>query len=174
MDFDPNSLSPAARLVGRWLTAVFDESDLAAAWPITTMQFRLSTAQSWILLEQDRPDVAAFDRDELAQGLADVEQPAHPLWLDFAGWRIIRWREVLPDYVIVRELRGTVNGQRVMAPNIEAILITAARPDPVLRTDETVEVERFLVQRSESGWLFAGVGGHLPVPGWPPTEIRPT
>lgn len=50
-------ISDAAAVVMQWLRAVFDDRDLAAAWPVTDEPFRLATAQSWIMLEADRPDI---------------------------------------------------------------------------------------------------------------------
>src|ERR1035437_9740696 len=45
-------------VAGEWLREVFDESNLAGAWPLTDGPFRLALAQSWILLNEDLPEVA--------------------------------------------------------------------------------------------------------------------
>jgi hypothetical protein len=162
------SLSDAAIVVLHWLTAVFDHSDLAAAWPLTDEPFRLATAQSWIMLEADRADVSFFDRDQLAGRLALPEQPADSLWSEFAGWRLIRWREVLPDFVVDADLRGTVSGEYVTAPGIEQVWIT--HTDTKVVGGTPIEAQRFLVRRVGNEWKVAGIGGVLPIPGWPPSE----
>jgi len=162
------SLSDAAIVVLRWLTAVFDNRDLAAAWPLTDEPFRLATAQSWIMLETDRSDVSAVDRDQLAARLALVEQPSDSLWAEFAGWRLIRWREVLPDYVSAAELRGAVSGEHATAPEIEQVWITHTETNVV--EGSPIEAQRFLVRHVGNEWKVAGIGGVLPIPGWPPGE----
>lgn len=35
---------------------------------------------------------------------------------------------------------------------------------------EPIVVQRFLVRQTGGAWRVAGIGGVLPVPGWPPTE----
>ena len=150
-----HALSDAALLVAAWLAAVLDESDLAAAWPLTDDAVRLATAQSWIMLESDRLDVGDTDRDLLATVLADPQQPAHPLWEEFSGWRIIRWRQVLPVFVTEREVHGTVSGDHPLAPDIEAVWIT--RSDGQVVDGAEMVVQRFLVRQTDDGWRFAGV-----------------
>jgi len=164
------SLSDAANVVLHWLTTVFDNSDLAAAWPLTDEPFRLATAQSWIMLETDRSEVSAVDRDQLAARLALVKQPSDALWAEFAGWRLIRWREVLPDYVTAAKLRGVVSGEHVTAPEIEQVWITHTGTNIV--KGSPIEAQRFLMRHVDSEWKLAGIGGVLPIPGWPPSETN--
>lgn len=162
------SLSDAAFVVEQWLIRVFDEGDLAAAWPITDEPLRRSLVQSWIILEADRRDVGAVDRDKLAQVLSAVNQPAHPLWTEFAAWRVIRWRNVLPRYVTRGDLRGIVSGEYATAPDIEQVWI--AHVDAEVVEGVAIEAQRLLVRRLEDDWRVAGIGGVLPIPGWPPSE----
>jgi hypothetical protein len=162
------SLSDAASVVLHWLTAVFDSRDLATAWPHTDEPLRLATAQSWIMLEADRSDVSCIDRDQLATRLAMAEQPSDPLWTEFAGWRLVRWREVLPDYVTGAERRGVVSGEYVTAPEIEQVWITHTETQVV--EGSPIEAQRFLVRRVGNDWKVAGIGGVLPIPGCPPSE----
>lgn len=163
-----DSVADAALVVARRLAAVFDVSDLASAWPLTDGPLRLALAQSWVILEGDRVDVAACNRDVLAGALAEADQPASPLWPEFSGWRIIRWREVLPDFVTDAAIRGTVSGEHPEAPDVEAVLITHV--DTPVFEGEPIAVQRFLVRQTGGAWRVAGIGGVLPVPGWPPSE----
>jgi hypothetical protein len=163
-----HSISDAATVVLRWLAAVFDDRDLAAAWPLTDRPFRLAIAQSWIMLEADRSDLSSIDRDELASRLAIAEQPSESLWAEFAGWRLVRWREVLPDYVTAAELRGAMSGEYLTAPEIEQVWI--AHIETKVIEGSPIEAQRFLVRHIGNEWKVAGIGGVLPIPGWPPTE----
>ena len=163
-----DSVADAALVVARWLAVVFDDADLTSARPLTDEPLRLALAQSWVMLEGDRVDVAACNRDVLAGALAEADHPASPFWPEFSGWRIIRWREVLPDFVTDAGIRGTVSGDHPEAPDVEAVWI--AHVDTPVFECEPIVVQRFLVRRTVGAWRVAGIGGVLPVPGWPPTE----
>lgn len=130
--------------------------------------------QSWLVMEADRKDIVGEERDVLAAALAAPVQPANALWDEFAGWRIVRWREVLPDYVTDRTMRGFVSGTHVVGPLLEAVLV--ARTGARIEAGLPVEVQRFLIKQSAQGSQVIGIGGVLPIPGWPPgeTERLPT
>jgi hypothetical protein len=167
-DWTAARMGEPVALVGTWLESVFDRSDLASAWPLTEMPLRLALAQSWIYLEQDREDVQRYDRDELANLLA-TEAPTLSLWTEFAGWRLVRWREVLPSWVIDLSRRGFVDTTQLVSGDLEAVLVADVQTG-TLTAGEPVEVQRFLVRHVHGRCLLAGIGGVLPVPGWPPTE----
>ena len=76
------------------------------------------------MLEADRSDVSSSNRDLLAARLSLPEQPADSLWSEFAGWRVIRWREILPDFVTDADQRGLVSGEHLTAPGIEQVWIS--------------------------------------------------
>ena len=163
----------SVHVVGEWLREVFDESNLAGAWPLTDGPFRLALAQSWFLLNEDLPEVACEDRDELAEALSKSDQPGHSLWSSFAGWRIIRWRKVLPEWVTDAEKRGFVSVPSLIGPDLEAVMVAPVSGGTHFEADTELCVQRFLVRYTPSGLLLAGIGGVLPVPGWPPTETDP-
>jgi uncharacterized protein len=156
------------QLVLRWLQAVFDEDDLAAAWVLTDPPLRLALVQSWIISEEPLLDAR---RDDVAEALAAAQQPTHPLWAEFAQWRTGRWASlVFEPWVTKRELRGTVSRYSLISAEIEAIEI--ADSGTVVPPDGRIVVQRFLVRHSEDSVRLAGIGGVLPQPGWPPTETE--
>lgn len=161
----------ATRLMVNWLEAVFDKGDLSTVWDLVDEPLRLALVQSWILLEQDRPDVAAEDRDALANALAS-RQPSHPLWQEFVSWRVTRWKNVLPRFVTDAERRGFVSVLALVSVDLEAVLVGETTNGEPRRfaADEPVEVQRFLVRHTPDGVRLAGIGGVLPIPGWPPSE----
>jgi hypothetical protein len=153
--------------VSAWLAAVLDLRDLHAAWPVTDEPFRLATAQSWILMEGDLPEVQAEDRNGLAVSLAAPE-PTLSLWPLFAGWRVERWRQVLPPYVVDPRRRGVIPIPAPVSLDLEAVMIGESGNS--FQATELVEVHRYLVRHTADGARLAGIGGVLPIPGWPPSE----
>lgn len=160
----------AVGLVLDWLTRAFDEDDLQAAWPLTDEPLRLALVQSWVMLESERTDIADEDRDELAAELA-AERPSHPLWPEFAEWRLARWHSVFPGWVRSSGRRGVVSSPSLLGVSLEAVMIAetdgTARP---FDAGQPVVVQRFLVRHLSIGVRLAGIGGVLPIPGWPPSE----
>jgi len=161
----------AMRLMFGWLEAVFDNGDLMAVWHLVDQPLRLALVQSWILLEQDRPDIVQEDRDELAYALASP-RPSHLVWPEFAHWRTTRWKNVLPRFVIDADRRGFVSIPGLVGVDLEAVLVadTTTGESRNIDADESVEVQRFLVRHTPDGPRLAGIGGVLPIPGWPPSE----
>lgn len=159
---------PAVRLVHDWLEAVADRRDLAAAWPLTDPQFRLAMVQSWICAGLAPP---GLDNQSVAHLLAAPSQPSHPLWNEFAAWRIGRWDAVFPNYVTDSSRRGTVSSPYLSGVDLEAVLISDTPTEARVVGGQTVEVQRFSVRHTSGAVLLAGLGAALPVPGWPPAEI---
>jgi hypothetical protein len=177
MDFDDLPPDQAIHMTGEpmqvvfeWLRAVFDGSDLAAAWPLTDGPLRLALAQSWILMHEDLPEVGREEREGLAAALSAAGQPRHSMWPSFAGWRIVRWREVLPDWVTHADQRGFYSEPSLIGPDLEAIIVTPNARGYQYEPDTQIVVQRFLVRHTPEGVRLAGIGGVLPIPGWPPTE----
>lgn len=163
-----DSVADAALVVARWLAVVFDDADLTSAWPLTDEPLRLALAQSWVMLEGDRVDVAACNRDVLAGALAEADHPASPFWPEFSGWRIIRWREVLPDFVTDAGIRGTVSGEH---PGRRGRVDRPRRhPGLRVRTDRRAAVScppnrrRLAGRRNRRGAPGAGVAAHRVAP----------
>jgi len=159
---------PAVQVVHDWLEAVADQRDLAAAWPLTDPDFRLALVQSWICAGFAPPDV---DSQSIARLLAAPSQPTHPLWNEFAAWRIGRWEAAFPGYVTDASRRGTVSSPYLSGVGLEAVLISDTPSGRRIVGGRTVEVQRFSVRHTSGAVLLAGLGAALPVPGWPPAEI---
>lgn len=161
----------AVAVVAGWCEHTFDRQDLAGAWPLTDEPLRLALVQSWLVLEQDRADVAGKDLDALADVLASAE-PDDPLWPEFAYWRLSRWRAVLPDYVTDAAVRGFVSLGAPLGVDLEAVMLSRSddSSDGTFDAGEPLPVYRVLVRHTEAGARVAGLGGVLPVPGWPPSE----
>lgn len=158
---------PAVQVVHDWLEVVADRRDLAAAWPLTDPDLRLALVQSWICAGLAPPDV---DSQSIARLLAAPSQPTHPLWNEFAAWRIGRWDAVFPDYVTDASRRGTVSSPYLSGVGLEAVLISDTPTGPRVVGGRIVEVQRSSVRHTSGAILLAGLGAALPVPGWPPAE----
>lgn len=133
------------QLVVTWLEAVFDNGDLMTVWHLVDKPLRLALVQSWILMEEDRPDIAWEDRDELASALASP-QPSHRVWSEFAHWRTARWKNVLPTFMIDATRRGFVSIPALIGVDLEAVLVadTTTGGGRRIEAEEAVEVQRFL------------------------------
>jgi len=161
----------AMGLVFRWLVSVFDEGDLPAVWHLVDDPLRLALAQSWLILEQDRAELSGESLDNVAREFTS-EHPEHPLWPEFAHWRTVRWRSVLPRFVTDVSSRGFVSTPALIGVDLEAVLVAEALHAGSLEfgAGEPLEVQRFLVRHTTNGTRLAGIGGVLPIPGWPPSE----
>ncbi len=149
----------------QWLTLILAEDDYEGAWKLTDPVLRLARAQAWIYNNQDFPDVASEDRDELAAALAQ-RPSAHPLWADFAHTESQQMNEAWAAYSLDR--LGAASRPRLLDVDYEIVIFTPA-DEPVLITEPTlVEGLVFVMHFTEDGWLVAAPGDRLPVPGWPP------
>lgn len=161
----------AMRLMVGWLGSVFDRSDLTAVWELVEEPLRLALVQSWILSQQGRADLAAENRDALANSLASP-RPHHRVWQEFVSWRVTRWRKVLPLFVTDERRRGFLSLPALVGVDLEAVLVgeTPSSKQRRIGAQESIETQRFLVRHTPDGVRLAGIGGVLPIPGWPPSE----
>jgi hypothetical protein len=161
----------AIRFVNDWLEGVLGAGDFDAAWRSMDDRLRLATAQSWILLEDDRPEVDAADRDLLAAVLA-AGDTTHPLWDEFAGWRIVRWRNILGEVVEwYSEGMGVLSRVQAVPPDLLVVSVTGSGGAPRwVPPGEAVHAWRIVVRMVHGEFRIASLGGRLPVPGWPPGE----
>ena len=160
----------AMRLMVSWLETVLDSGDLSGAWQLVDPPLRLALVQSWIMMEQDRSEFMLEDRDELAAALAAPDS-THRLWSEFAHWRVTRWRNVLPGFVTDASRRGFVSTPALVGVDLEAVLVSETSGGTrKIHAGGPVEVQRFLVRHAPDLARLAGIGGVLPIPGWPPSE----
>ncbi|MGW5235975.1 toll/interleukin-1 receptor domain-containing protein [Streptomyces nodosus] len=150
----------------KWLMSV-KRGKKRDVWKALTRELRLCLAQDWIIANDGHPNLARYDRDELAEALA-AKNPTHPLGKHclrsklqvlqdhYKRWDIKRWgaagnpRRIGLDYELV-----------VMAPADEGILVT--------RNDELLPVFAILMRKIGPDWLVANFGAAYPIPGWPPS-----
>ncbi|WP_318218482.1 toll/interleukin-1 receptor domain-containing protein [Streptomyces sp. SCL15-6] len=148
-----------------WLTSL-KRGKKREVWKALTRELRLTLAQDWILANEDHPNLALYDRDELAKGLA-AKNPTHPL-----GKHCLRGKlEVLQDHYRrwdVRSWGAAGNPRRigldyeliVMAPADEGILITGP--------GELLPIYPILMRKVGPDWMVANFTAAYPIPGWPP------
>lgn len=138
--------------------------DFDVAWSLTDAPHRLALVQSWLMVENQAGD------DALASSLADDQLPPDR-WAQFAAWRLGRWRDIVFKDLMDREW-GTLDETEPVGPDLEfAVLVighTAGYVDP----GQQYEVQFLTMRLTDLGWLVAGVGRTVPVPGWPPSEIK--
>jgi hypothetical protein len=148
-----------------WLMSV-KRSKKRDVWKSLTRELRLCLAQDWITANAGHPNLAPYDRDELAEALA-AKNPTHPL-----GKHCLRSKlEVLQDHYRRWDIEGwgaAGNPRRigldyeliVMAPADEGILVA--------NEGELLPVYPILMRKIGPDWMVANFGAAYPIPGWPP------
>lgn len=151
-----------------WVSAVMDEGDLAAAWPLTEADLRLVLVQHWVLSHHDDEALVghAGTWDALAAGLA-ADPPMSDLWEQFAAERLGRWRQYWTGFSArTWDLRDEPEAPR---PDVEVVTFIEPGRKLSLKPGAPVTYRRLAVRRREDAWLVAGVDGtNLFRPGWPP------
>ena len=164
---DPGSPQAAA---GRWVEAVMDDGDLAAAWPITDPVLRLVLAQDWVWTHRHRPMIGhGVDWDVMARGLAACPSE-HPLWDRFAGELVERWHHIWKGFSA--RTWAAWHEPEVVDLDVEVVtFLESPGGEPVrFEPGRSAFARRFAMRHTTDGWLVASVNGdQMFVPGWPPS-----
>jgi hypothetical protein len=154
----------------RWVEAVMDREDLAAAWPLTDPTLRLVLAQDWVWMHRHHPTIGHDTSwDEVARGLAACP-PEHPLWEAFAEELVSRWRKIWAGFSA-----GTwAAWQEPEVVGLDLEMVTFLESDglrPVrFEPGRSALARRFALRHTGDGWRLASVSGEqMFVPGWPPS-----
>ena len=162
----PETAQAAAR---RWVKALMDDGDLAAAWPLTDPVLRLVLAQDWVWTNRHHPQIG-HDRswDELARALAAVA-PEHELWPTFAAELITRYHKMWEGFST--RTWATWDQPEVVGLDLEMVTFLESDGRPVrFEPGRSSLARRFALRHTDEGWLVASVsGGQMFVPGWPPS-----
>jgi hypothetical protein len=157
--FGPGGPVEAAR---RWLEAIVVRRDVRSAWENTDPDYRLALTQAIIFLNQEHPLLMGYERDQLAQALAE-EDPSHPLWESFES---LLAEEFLNDLEEVRVENWTAVTPRPIAPGYELVLFPR-EPSGDIDPPE-IYAHGILIHFRDGRWLVAGLSERQAVPGWPP------
>jgi hypothetical protein len=154
----------------RWVRAVMDDGDLAAAWPLTDPVLRLVLAQDWVWTNRHHPAIG-HDRswDDLARGLAAIP-PDHQLWDAFARELISRWQKMWAGFS-TRTWRPW-DQPELLGLDLEMVTFLESDGSGPVRFEpgRSATARRFAMRHGADGWQLAGVNGdQLFAPGWPPS-----
>ncbi len=163
-------MATAQETAARWVEAVMDDGDLAAAWRLTDPVLRLVLAQDWVWTNRHHPAIGE-DRswEELAQGLAAVP-PEHQLWHAFAAELLDRWHRMWTGFSARTWLAW--DEPEVIGLDLEMVTFLESDGGNPVRFEpgRSALARRFAMRHGPHGWQLAGVNGEqLFVPGWPPS-----
>jgi hypothetical protein len=150
----------------RWVNAVMEKGDWAAAWPLTDPVFRLAQVQAWLWPQRGEPDLVSESLDDVATSMCE-EGPAHPFWEDFAEVVLETYRHTWREFDL---RRWGITGTPIPAGPDYEVVVFSREEEVIIPTDETLYVARpFLMHFSGGRWLVTHAGSNkAPVPGWPP------
>jgi hypothetical protein len=166
----------ASHVAAAWFEAIVDAADLPGAWVLTDPDLQLALVQAWVL-NTDRVSIEEPD-DETAQAIV---VGTHELWHDFARERLERWRAntfapaVEQGWGVVTlfaEGEDEVPFPEMPAPGLEFVRLALGTAEGPVSMDAGSSwwVQTLTLRYSEQGWLVAGIGRTVAVPGWPPSE----
>lgn len=154
----------------RWVKAVMDDGDLAAAWPITDPTLRLVLAQDWVWMHRHHPTIGHdASWDEVARGLASCP-PAHSLWDAFAEELVSRWRKIWTGFSV--RTWSAWDECEVVGLDLEMVTFLERDGTSPVRFEpgRSALARRFALRHTAEGWRMASVSGdQMFVPGWPPS-----
>jgi hypothetical protein len=166
---EPASPETPQVVAQRWVKALMDEGDVAAAWPLTDPTLRLVLAQDWVWTNRHHPSIG-HDRswDELARGLAAVP-PEHALWAAFAKELVTRYHKMWEGFS--SRTWATWDEVEVVGLDLEMVTFLERDGGPVrFHPGRSSLARRFAMRHTPEGWMVASVsGGQMFVPGWPPS-----
>ena len=156
-------------LVNDFVAALLnDDGDYEQAWQLADANWRLCRAQAWLWNNRHHPDLAGFNLDQAAAGLAE-SRSTHELWDAFAQAELAQFRGVYgnPD---LRTWGAASRPRRVDDGEIVLLLDLSEHPNgAIVYADTPVIGVSFLVREINGEWKIANVAGdHLPQAGWPP------
>jgi hypothetical protein len=153
----------------RWVKALMDDADLAAAWPLTDPVLRLVLAQDWVWTHRHHPMIG-HERswDDIARGLAAVP-PASGLWDTFATELVRRYQKMWEGFSA--HTWATWDQVEVVGLDLEMVTFLESDGEPVrFEPGRSALARRFALRHTDEGWMVASVSGdQMFVPGWPPS-----
>jgi hypothetical protein len=164
----------AVEIVFAWAKAALN-GDFPSMWHVMDANLRLCEAQSWVYASQGHPSLEGWDRDTLADELAQVTS-GNPLRRFFQEdvLAAIR-RESIPQWA--PERWSHAQNRRIVGEDLDVILVV--NPDIIpyipegISGGDAMSMKAYVVRFGPEGWQLAGFGYNVPVPGWPPSPGGP-
>jgi hypothetical protein len=164
----------AVEIVLAWIEAAL-ASDFPAMWHLMDANLRLCTVQSWVHTCQEHPLLEGWDRDTLAEDLAQATSE-NPLRGFFQSDCLSATQGLyLPQWA--PERWSTAQNRRIVDEDLDVILVV--NPDVIpyipegISGGDAMSMKAYVVRFGPQGWQLAGFGYNVPVPGWPPSPGRP-
>ncbi|MDX2407626.1 toll/interleukin-1 receptor domain-containing protein [Streptomyces microflavus] len=149
----------------KWLANV-QRGKKGAVWKGLTRELRLVLAQDWIIANEGHPNLAPYDRDELAAELA-MKSPTHPLAKDFLKIKL----EVLQDHYRKWDHKGwgAAGNPRRIGLDYELVIMSPADDGVLIVGEGEIRpVYPILMRNVGVDWMVASFTSAYPIPGWPP------
>lgn len=138
------------------------------AWVRIDRTTRLVLAQAWVFVNRDHPQVAAFDRDELAAALSQ-QSPRHRLARDFFATQLNEFRQAFAAYD--SEKWGAAERPRRFDLDYELVIFMETGGDAIVWEQGTeLRSFPFLMRRELATWYVASFEAARLIPGWPPSK----
>lgn len=146
-----------------------DESDLAAAWPLTDPTLRLVLAQEWVWTHRHRSIIGHNrDWDLIARGLAACPSE-HGFWPELALEWVTRWQKTWKGFN--SRTWAAWDQPEVVALDLEIVTFMESDGTPVrFEPGRAAFARRFALRHGDDGWKVASINGdQIFEPGWPPS-----
>ncbi|MFI0236525.1 toll/interleukin-1 receptor domain-containing protein [Streptomyces sp. NPDC016845] len=152
-----------------WLTLV-RRGKKREMWKRLTRELRLSLAQDWVMANEGHPNLAPYDREDLAEELS-AKKPNHPLGKHLLASKVAVLQEHYKRWDAKRW--GAARNPRRIGHDYELIVMSPA-DDGIRVTEEGELVPTFplLMRKVGIDWAVANFSTAYPVPGWPPSQVE--
>lgn len=151
--------------VFRFVSAVWSDLDLRAAWLLTDPLLRRCWAQAWLAEQHDLTRSLGYDPDDVVEAFT-ADRPEHDLWQDFEATQMPSLLAAQPGNLL--EWGASAHPEPV---DLDTELVwlrsmPAGQAEAVVNGPGVPFVMRF---EDGPGWRVLNfVSERVPVPGWPP------
>ncbi|WP_159394046.1 toll/interleukin-1 receptor domain-containing protein [Streptomyces sp. NRRL F-5755] len=138
------------------------------AWNLLTPTLRLVLAQAWVWANKDHPNLAPYNREELAKSLSTIK-PTHKLTKDFMATQLGEFKS---SFSSIDETWGAASNPRPIGIDYELVVLSPTGGDIVIFDERTgpIQTSPFLMKQTMGQWRVHSFSPAYPIPGWPPSR----
>lgn len=135
-------------------------------WIRIDSELRLALTQAWILSNESHPEVATYDRDELAASLSSLA-PQHPLSPHFFRSQLSEFQQTYQNVDLASW--GAAEKPRRFRLEYELVILMPTDGEVLIwEPNMTLPACGFVMRRRLHEWCLAGFETGILRPGWPP------